>query len=79
MYIPQNPFQAALASSKGAFIGGVSILARPKVTSKVDALLTRHAEISAVLAVWKNALTLQWTKMVSLLQFLPYSNYNTKA
>ena len=56
---PKNPFQAALASSKGAFIGGVSILARPKVTSKVDALLTRHAEISAVLAVWKNALTLQ--------------------
>jgi hypothetical protein len=44
-------FQAALASSKGAFIGGVSILARPKVTSKVDALLTRHIEISAVLAV----------------------------
>ena len=45
------PFQAALASSKEAFIGDVCILAKPKVTSKGDALLTRRIGISAGLAV----------------------------
>ena len=45
------PFQAALASSKEAFIGDVCILAKLKVTSKGDALLTRRIGISAGLAV----------------------------
>ena len=44
------PFQAALASSKEAFIGDVCILAKLKVTSKGDALLTRRIGISAGLA-----------------------------
>ena len=45
------PFQAALASSKEAFIGDVCILVKLKVTSKGDALLTRRIGISAGLAV----------------------------
>ena len=43
------PFQAALASSKEAFTEVESILAKHKVTSKADALLTRLTGISAEL------------------------------
>ena len=71
------PFQAALASSKEAFIGDVCILAKLKVTSKGDALLTRRIGISAGLADWKNVLTLLWTKMVSLLRFIFFFKWLT--